>query len=279
MKIPKENAIKIFEADIEKFQNFDKDNILNSEFIARLKTMIKEEKEKRQPEYDELKKKKETEQLQILQEVDDLLEVYIWSVECNSRYIQQKDILDRKLKEKIEKNFYPKIKSTIGKILLCAIIHKIRISVLDESLEEIISSVNKKLNIYIALIEKECIIALEVGESYSVKSKLSKHYKKALEMILATIPNFFVEFEILCKEDVLEYVQKNKSEFIKKIVSKIKKEEDKELFNLYFGLTNQKPKSFTEISELTNRSIIMVTNNFKNVAKCLKANLHILLMK
>lgn len=279
MKIPKEEAIKKFEKDIEIFQKFDKANILKPEFIARLKKEIEEEKEKMQPEYNALRKQKEAEQLQILQEVDDLTEAYIWSVECNSKYIYQKDILNRKLKEKIEKAFYPKIESTIGKILLCAIIHKIRISVLDESLKEIISIVNKKMDIYIALIKKECIIALEVGELYTVKSKLSKHYKKALQMILTTIPNTFVEFEILCKEDVLEYVQKNKSEFIKKIVSKIKKEEDKELFNLYFGLTSQTSKTFTEISELTNRSIIIVTNNFKNVAKCLKANLHILLMK
>lgn len=271
MKITKDEARKIFEADIKSFKSFDMVNILkNPEFIIRLKRMIKEETEKMQPRFAELKAKKEIEQQQILRDAQGISEVYLWTVNCHENYKSQKDELEKEIKQNIEKALFSDATTIMGKILICAIIYKIRVSKVDESLEKIIPVLNNKIDIFFDLIKKEFVLALEMGEKYTLKYKLSKHYKKALEMILCSLPNTFVEHEFLCEEAIVEYVQKNKSEFVEKIMSKISNESDKDLFNLYFGLTNQPPKTLEEIAEQTNQSIVTITKKFINIAKDLK---------
>lgn len=269
MKITKEKATKIFEADTKSFKSFDINILKNPEFIIRLKRMVKEETEKMQPRFAELKAKKEIEQQKILQEIHDISEAYLWTVNCHENYKKQKDALEKEIKQNIEKAFFSYANTIMGKIIICSIIYKMRVAV-DESLEKIILALNNKIDIVIDLIKKQVVLALEMGETYNLKSKLSKHYKKALEMILCSLPNTFVEYEFLCEEAIVEYVQKNKSEFVEKIISKISNESDKELFNLYFGLTNQHPKTLEEIAEQTNQSIVTITKKFINTAKNLK---------
>ena len=59
-------------------------------------------------------------------------------------------------------------------------------------------------------------------------------------------------------------------EFKENIVSKIQKEKDKELFNLYFGLLGIPPKTLPEISEITGKSLFITTKEFIKAAKGLR---------
>ncbi len=245
-----------FEKEVKFFENADKVYLFKAKvFIYFVNSYLSEETEKRKSDNEAVKEKYTKAQLEILESNIEFPEMFFRTVENQKMYKRGKNAISQEIKSTVAYKMEEQVVSIIGKVLLHAIISKVRSNNLEE-IKKIVSFVDTNFENLVYLMRNPISKAIMHNEEFKLKS----HYLEAIKIIQEKIPNYNNDFEVLCKEELKDYLCKN-SDIKQRIIEKLSKK-GKEIFIEYFGLNDGISKSFAEIATLKEEKISRIVNCF-----------------
>lgn len=262
-------ANQTFDKEVKFFENADKLYLFKANvFIFFANLYISEETEKRKADNEAVKEKYTKAQLEILESNIEFPDTFFRTVENQKMYKRSKDAISQEIKSTVACKMEEQIVSIIGKVLLHAIISKVRSNNLKE-IKKIVSFVDTNFEYLIYLIRNPISKAIMHNEEF----KLKAHYLEAIKILQEQIPSYNNDFEVLCKEEIKTYICEN-PDINQRIIEKLSKK-GKDIYLEYFGLNDGFSKSFSDIAFIKDETISKVVNCFIREMKQAKYSLKV----